>query len=363
MNAKRPAMPRAGNERRRRPGKPAGDGVRRGHDERRLGDARGDNRRVGEAQRGRPAREKRPSGSGPQTAPILRPSGGPARPKSASQAKARAKARKAKAPKIIRPPLRERLIARLASIDLRPRALVKKVPFVVLVIASLGLGLGVTMWLSTDSAERSYELGTARQTNRLLTQQKEALERDVLQAQAAPALAEAARDLGMVPSRDSAHLVQDPGGNWVVVGKPKPADGVPAAPLNVKLPDNSAPVQNAGPAREMSVRMPAAAPAPEAAPAPAAPAAISDAPHLAGPPPALGPAPGPAQPPAYGPAPGPAQPPAYGPAPGPALGPAPGPAQTPATSPDASLAPQGSPDASLAPAVEQFSPAVTVPAR
>ncbi len=88
----------------------------------------------------------------------------------------------------------------------------------VLVIGALGLGLGVTLWLSTDAAERSYQLGHARQTNQALLQQKEALERDVLEAQAAPALAEAARNLGMIPSRDTAHLVQDPAGNWIVVG-------------------------------------------------------------------------------------------------------------------------------------------------
>ena len=47
--------------------------------------------------------------------PTPRPAERPARPKNTSQAKARAKARKAKAPKVVRPPLRERLIARLAS--------------------------------------------------------------------------------------------------------------------------------------------------------------------------------------------------------------------------------------------------------
>ena len=47
--------------------------------------------------------------------------------------------------------------------------------------------------------------------------------------QAAPALAEAARNLGMIPSRDTAHLVQDASGNWVVVGTPKPAEGAAAA--------------------------------------------------------------------------------------------------------------------------------------
>ncbi len=184
-----------------------------------------------------PGREPRTSRSAPHTTPIPRPVERPARPKTTSQAKARAKARKAKAPKVVRPPLRERLLNRLASIDLRPRTLAAKVPFVVLVIGSLGAGLGVTLWLSTDAAERSYQLGNARQQNQLLQQQKEALERDVLQAESAPALAEAARGLGMIPTRDTAHLIQDPAGNWVVVGTPKPAEGVSPPPLNSKLPD------------------------------------------------------------------------------------------------------------------------------
>ncbi|BBY67602.1 hypothetical protein [Mycolicibacterium helvum] len=191
---------------------------------------------------------------GPQTAPVARPAERPARAKNVSQAKARAKARKAKAPRIVRPPLRDRLIARLATIDLRPQTLMAKVPFVVLVIGSLGVGLAVTLWLSTDAAQRSYQLGAARSTNEALSQQKEALERDVLEAESAPALAESARNLGMIPSKDTAHLVQDPTGNWTVVGKPKPAEGVPPPPLNNKLPD--------------AVPQPPAAPAPPPAAAP-----------------------------------------------------------------------------------------------
>src|ERR1700722_2303117 len=202
-----------------------------------------------------PAREPRTPRSAPQTTPISRPVDRPARPKSASQAKARAKARKAKAPKVVRPPLRDRILNRLASIDLRPRTLAAKVPFVVLVIGSLGTGLGLTLWLSTDSAERSYQLGSARQTNRLLQEQKEALERDVQEAQAAPALAEAARGLGMIPSRDTAHLVQDPAGNWVVVGTPKPAQGVPPPPLNSKLPDEQPTPPKAPPVNSVEVPM------------------------------------------------------------------------------------------------------------
>ncbi|BBY76683.1 hypothetical protein MPRF_35820 [Mycolicibacterium parafortuitum] len=249
--------------------KPPRDGVRT-RDRERTAQPRAKRAGVREAKRmptdapprGRKAtRDGRPQRSAPRSTPSSRPVDTPARPKSATQAKARAKARKAKAPKVVRPPLRERLLVRLASIDLNPRRLVSRVPFVVLVIAALGVGLGVTLWLSTDAAERSYRLGSARQVNQALMQQKEALERDVLQAQAAPALAEAARELGMIPSRDTAHLVQDPAGNWVVVGTPKPAEGVPPPPLNPPLPD---PVPPAPPAprvvepREVPVRVPTA---------------------------------------------------------------------------------------------------------
>lgn len=263
------------------PRRAAGSGARR--------NTRRAERRSGEAQaRRRSTREQRPLRSAPQTNPIPRPTDTPGRPKNASQAKARAKARKAKAPKVVRPSLRERLLVRLASIDLNPRTLVARVPFVVLVIGSLGVGLGTTLWLSTDAAERSYQLSGARETNEALQQQKEALERDVLEAQSAPALAEAARKLGMIPSRDTAHLVQDATGNWVVVGTPKPAEGVPPPPLNTPLPD-AAPAPAAAPPaprvvepREVTVRVtPTPAPGvPHLPGVPAAPLAVPHAPEV-----------------------------------------------------------------------------------
>ncbi|OBA90098.1 hypothetical protein A5662_23315 [Mycobacteriaceae bacterium 1482268.1] len=296
MKTKRPAAPLGADERRRSQRQPA-----------RGAQARASvgvppTRRVGGERKGPRAREAPPRRGRPrqtETAPITRPQIKPVRPKNATQAKARAKARKAKAPKVIRPPLRERLLARIAQIDLNPRTLVARVPFVVLVIGSLGLGLGVTLWLSTDAAERSYQLGSARETNQALLQQKEALERDVLEAQAAPALAESARELGMIPSRDSAHLVQDAAGNWIVVGTPKPAEGVPPPPLNAPLPDDApappAPAAAGGrPAphvidpRETVVRMPER----NAAPVPAVPGVPLAAPAQPGAPLAPPPVPG-----------------------------------------------------------------------
>lgn len=273
MKAKKPA--RAGASRARADGAPR-KATKKSQGEANRRPVREGKRTPVEQPRGRQqTRDARPARSAPRTTPVTRPVDAPARPKSASQAKARAKARKAKAPKVIRPPLRERLLVRLAEIELNPRRLVARVPFVVLVISALGVGLGVTLWLSTDAAERSYQLGSAREVNQALMQQKEGLERDVLVAQAAPALAEAARGLGMIPSRDTAHLVQDPSGNWVVVGTPKPAEGVPPPPLNAPLP---VPAPPAPPAprvvepREVPVRMPAALP--EAATPLVAPGAI-----------------------------------------------------------------------------------------
>jgi hypothetical protein len=248
MKAKRPAQPPRAGERR---GGQAGASRKSGQ---RVADstpARRNRARTGKPTA--PARESRTSRSAPQTTPVARPVERPARAKSATQAKARAKARKAKAPKVVRPPLRERLLSRLTSIDLRPRILAAKVPFVVLVIGSLGAGLGFTLWLSTAAAERSYQLGSARQRTELLQQEKEALERDVQEAQSAPALAEAARGLGMIPTRDTAHLVQDPAGNWVVVGTPKPAQGVPPPPLNSKLPEEKLTSPQAPPANAVEV--------------------------------------------------------------------------------------------------------------
>ncbi|WP_135455714.1 hypothetical protein [Mycobacterium sp. DL99] len=290
--------------------------------------ARGGGRRAEQAppRKRRPGAEQRPARTAPSAGPIQRPGTRPARPKSTSQAKARAKARKAKAPKVVRPPLRvrlrERLLVRLASIELNPRVLISRVPFVVLVIAALGVGLAVTLWLSTGSAERSYQLGHARLVNQGLLQQKEALERDVLEAQAAPALAESARNLGMIPSRDTAHLVQDAAGNWTVVGTPKPAEGVPPPPLNTPLPEEAPPAPPAPPAprvldpRELTVRTPrAGSPALPGIPVPQA-----DAPH--GVPGAVPPVPGPVP---VGPSAGPAPDVLAAPAPAPLAAPAPGP--------------------------------------
>ncbi len=101
----------------------------------RGGTARGGTARGGTVRGGRP-REPRGLRPGPQTAPAPRPVERIARPKDTAQAKARAKARKAKAPTVKRPSLRERLILKLEGVDLRPRTLLARIPFVMLIIGA-----------------------------------------------------------------------------------------------------------------------------------------------------------------------------------------------------------------------------------
>ena len=113
------------------------------------------------------------------------------------------------------------------GIDLSPRTLLARVPFVVLVIGALGLGLGVTLWLSTDAAERSYQLGRARVVNQALQQQKEALERQVLEAQAAPATGDKAAPPVAPPAAEPA--VDSPPPAAVVLDALSPPSSPPHA--------------------------------------------------------------------------------------------------------------------------------------
>ncbi|WP_127782495.1 hypothetical protein [Rhodococcus sp. X156] len=118
-------------------------------------------------------------------------------------------------------------------------AVARKVPFVVLVIALLGLGLVSTLWLSTNSAASSYQITDAQKENRLLSERVEALQRDVATMDSAAALATRAKQLGMVPSTNVARLSVGPDGAVTVVGSPAPAAppaGPPPAPQVAGVP-------------------------------------------------------------------------------------------------------------------------------
>ncbi|BDD82104.1 hypothetical protein TPB0596_18670 [Tsukamurella pulmonis] len=124
------------------------------------------------------------------------------------------------------------LMARLP----RPRAVVRRVPFVLTLIALVCAGLGMTLWLSTGSAENSYELTRREAANTALAEKKAALERDVKSGESAPGLAERATALGMIPAGTVPVLVGKEGGKVVVVGKPEPATGAAKPALNPPAP-------------------------------------------------------------------------------------------------------------------------------
>jgi len=115
--------------------------------------------------------------------------------------------------------------------------------FVLLVMGLLAVGLIVTLWLSTAAAADSYRLQDARVAARALSEQSEQLRREVMAMDAAPALAQQAAALGMVPVQDSARLVVGPDGAVTLVGTPKAAIATapPAPPAPVAAPNGTTP--------------------------------------------------------------------------------------------------------------------------
>lgn len=102
-----------------------------------------------------------------------------------------------------------------------------RTPFVVLVMALLGGGLVVTLWLSTAAVADSYHLEVARTQSRDLAERTEQLRREVSALEAAPELARRAAGLGLVSAGDPARLVVQPDGRVNVVGEPDPVAPAP----------------------------------------------------------------------------------------------------------------------------------------
>lgn len=108
--------------------------------------------------------------------------------------------------------------------------------FVLVVMVLLATGLVATLWLSTAAAIDSYALQEARQRTGLLTEQSEALRKEVAVLESPASLAQRASAQGLVPVDDPARLVVAPDGRVDVVGEPEAASGqvappAPGAPL------------------------------------------------------------------------------------------------------------------------------------
>ncbi|MFF4544249.1 septum formation initiator family protein [Streptomyces sp. NPDC001435] len=185
-----------------------------------------------------------------------------------------------------KPELRGRA-ARLARLFPAGRGQAARTPFVLLVVLLLGGGLIGLLVLNSALSEGSFRLDDLQKQTKNLTDEQQALQRDIDAYSAPDALQRRARELGMVPGGDPAFL--DPDGT--VKGVPGPAvlrqsATTTTAPLP---PEAILPAAPASPARQTTP----GAPTPTS-PVPASPAPVSPAPltPVSTPQPATTPTPG-----------------------------------------------------------------------
>lgn len=113
-----------------------------------------------------------------------------------------------------------------------PVQAMRRVPFAVVVVGMLLAGLALTLWLSTKSAQDSYQLGVERAYNEQLSDRRDALKKAYESGDSAPELSEKATDLGMIPATDVPRMVVGPDGRERVIGEIKPAEGDKAPSMN-----------------------------------------------------------------------------------------------------------------------------------
>ncbi|MET4927287.1 septum formation initiator family protein, partial [Streptomyces sp. PSRA5] len=121
-----------------------------------------------------------------------------------------------------------------------------RTPFVLLVVLLLGGGLITLLLLNSSLNTGSFQLSELKKQTTDLTDEQQALQRDVDNLSAPDALQRRARQLGMVPGGSPAFLDQDGG----ISGVPSKADALPYAapsameavpPLAPSLPASLAP--------------------------------------------------------------------------------------------------------------------------
>ncbi|MEV6912380.1 hypothetical protein [Amycolatopsis sp. NPDC051071] len=117
----------------------------------------------------------------------------------------------------------------------KPRWPRSRASFVLMMMGMLAVGVACTLWLTTQAIADSYRLEQLRTANAGLAEAKERLQREVAKAESPASLAPKAREGGMVPGGDPAHIVVGPDGQSTVVGEPKKAHAdtpaVPVAPV------------------------------------------------------------------------------------------------------------------------------------
>ncbi|MEU1176214.1 septum formation initiator family protein [Streptomyces sp. NPDC005820] len=161
--------------------------------------------------------------------------------------------------------------ARLARLfPARPRQ-AARTPFVLLVVLLLGGGLIGLLVLNSALSEGSFRMGDLQRDTKNLTDEEQALQRDIDSYSAPDALQRRARELGMVPGGDPAFL--DPDGS--VNGVPSAAAQQPAqgAADVVRPPEAmtlSQTIASPAPSPSPSSTLPGGPPAPSTSPAPTA---------------------------------------------------------------------------------------------
>lgn len=122
-----------------------------------------------------------------------------------------------------RPELRGRA-ARLARLLPTGRAQAARTPFVLLVVLLLGGGLIGLLVLNSALSEGAFQFDDLQRETKDLTDEEQALQRDIGAYSAPDALQRRARELGMVPGGDPAFLSPD----GKVRGVPGAASAAPA---------------------------------------------------------------------------------------------------------------------------------------
>ncbi|CAL9561012.1 hypothetical protein [Streptomyces sp. enrichment culture] len=155
-----------------------------------------------------------------------------------------------------KPELRGRA-ARLARLLPAGRARAARTPFVLLVVLLLGGGLIGLLVLNSALSEGAFELDDLKRDTKNLTDEEQALQRDIDAHSAPDALQRRARDLGMVPGGDPAFLAPD----GSIKGVPGPAaSGAPRVPAPEAMATATVPLPSA------AASVPTGAPAPTPAP-------------------------------------------------------------------------------------------------
>jgi cell division protein FtsB len=89
-----------------------------------------------------------------------------------------------------------------------------RTPFVLLLVALLGVGLGTLLFLNTALSQDSFRLTDMRRQSAQLTDREEVLQRQIDELEAPQRLAAAAKALGMRPTGDRVFLTV-PGGRVI----------------------------------------------------------------------------------------------------------------------------------------------------